>query len=134
VDSLGDFLQRPRIGVHADIELLRMPAGRFHDEAAVAGSEIDRHSVVGVDQLLELVPVELSVGSAADQGQHGKLLLNTGSLYCRGTLPSVINGFSDLILELYGPEVGAHARSAVGLAELPFDMPVEIEAEVEIKG
>lgn len=49
-------------------------------------------------------------------------------------LPSVINGFSDLILELYGPEVGAHARSAVGLAELPFDMPVEIEAEVEIKG
>ena len=45
--------------------------------------------------------------------------------------PSVINGFSDLILELYGPEVGAHARSAVGLAELPFDIPVEIEAEVE---
>jgi enamine deaminase RidA (YjgF/YER057c/UK114 family) len=48
--------------------------------------------------------------------------------------PSVINGFSDLILELYGPERGAHARSAVGMAELPFDMPVEIEAEVEIDG
>jgi enamine deaminase RidA (YjgF/YER057c/UK114 family) len=47
--------------------------------------------------------------------------------------PSVINGFSDLILELYGPEAGAHARSAVGLAELPFDIPVEIEAEVELK-
>lgn len=47
-------------------------------------------------------------------------------------LPQVINGFSDLILELYGPEKGAHARSAVGLAELPFSMPVEIEAEVEI--
>lgn len=47
-------------------------------------------------------------------------------------LPSVINGFSDLILELYGPEIGAHARSAVGLAELPFDLPVEIEGEVEI--
>jgi len=46
--------------------------------------------------------------------------------------PSVINGFSDLILELYGPEVGAHARSAVGMAELPFDIPVEVEAEVEI--
>lgn len=48
-------------------------------------------------------------------------------------LPQVINGFSDLILELYGPEKGNHARSAVGLAELPFDMPVEIEAEVEIR-
>lgn len=46
--------------------------------------------------------------------------------------PSVINGFSDLILELYGPEIGGHARSAVGLAELPMSMPVEIEAEVEI--
>lgn len=46
--------------------------------------------------------------------------------------PLVINGFSDLILELYGPEIGAHARSAVGLAELPFDIPVEIEAEVEL--
>jgi enamine deaminase RidA (YjgF/YER057c/UK114 family) len=45
--------------------------------------------------------------------------------------PSVINGFSDLILELYGPVVGAHSRSAVGLAELPFDIPVEIEGEVE---
>jgi enamine deaminase RidA (YjgF/YER057c/UK114 family) len=46
--------------------------------------------------------------------------------------PSVINGFSDLILELYGPEAGAHSRSAVGLAELPFDIPVEIEGEVEL--
>ena len=46
--------------------------------------------------------------------------------------PLVINGFSTLILELYGPEAGAHARSAVGLAELPFDIPVEIEGEVEI--
>lgn len=46
--------------------------------------------------------------------------------------PSVINGFSDLILELFGPEVGAHARSAVGMAELPFDIPVEIEGEVEL--
>ena len=47
--------------------------------------------------------------------------------------PSVINGFSDLIIELWGPEAGAHARSAVGMAELPFDIPVEIEAEVEIR-
>ncbi len=46
--------------------------------------------------------------------------------------PSVINGFSDLILEVFGAVVGAHARSAVGLFELPFRIPVEIEAEVEI--
>ena len=45
--------------------------------------------------------------------------------------PAVINGFSELILQLFGPEVGAHPRSAVGLFELPFSIPVEIEAEVE---
>lgn len=47
--------------------------------------------------------------------------------------PLVINGFSDLILEIFGAEVGAHSRSAVGLAELPFDIPVEIEGEVELR-
>jgi enamine deaminase RidA (YjgF/YER057c/UK114 family) len=47
--------------------------------------------------------------------------------------PAVINGFSDLILELYGPDRGQHARSAVGMAELPFGMPVEIEAEVLVR-
>ena len=46
--------------------------------------------------------------------------------------PAVINGFSDLILELYGAEQGGHARSAIGVAELPFDIPVEIEAVVEV--
>jgi enamine deaminase RidA (YjgF/YER057c/UK114 family) len=46
--------------------------------------------------------------------------------------PMVINGFSDLIVELYGTERGNHARSAVGMAGLPFDIPVEIEAEVAL--
>ena len=46
--------------------------------------------------------------------------------------PAVINGCSDLLLDLFGLEVGAHARSAVGMAELPFNIPVEIEAEVAI--
>lgn len=47
--------------------------------------------------------------------------------------PGVINGFSDLILEVFGPSIGAHSRSAVGMAELPFDIPVEIEGEVELR-
>ncbi len=47
---------------------------------------------------------------------------------------AVINGFSELIMELYGPERGGHTRSAVGMAALPLDIPVEIEAEVEISG
>ena len=46
--------------------------------------------------------------------------------------PAVINGFSELILELWG-EAGRHARSAIGAAELPFDVPVEVEAIVDVK-
>jgi hypothetical protein len=46
--------------------------------------------------------------------------------------PTVINGFTDLVISVFGQERGAHARCAVGLAELPFRIPVEIEGEVEI--
>ena len=46
--------------------------------------------------------------------------------------PPVINGFSDLIINVFGQKIGNHSRSAVGMAELPFGAPVEIEAEVEI--
>ena len=46
------------------------------------------------------------------------------------TVP-VIDGFTELITELWGAE-GVHARSAVGVAELPFDIPVEVEAIVAV--
>jgi enamine deaminase RidA (YjgF/YER057c/UK114 family) len=48
-------------------------------------------------------------------------------------LPGVVNGFSDLVLEVWG-DAGRHARSAIGVAELPFDIPVEVEAIVEVRG
>jgi enamine deaminase RidA (YjgF/YER057c/UK114 family) len=45
--------------------------------------------------------------------------------------PKVINGASDLFVALYG-DAGRHARSAVGMYQLPFSIPVEIEAVVEV--
>ncbi|HEY1249520.1 MAG TPA: RidA family protein [Nitrososphaera sp.] len=45
---------------------------------------------------------------------------------------AVINGCFELTLELYGPEIGQHARTAMGVAATPFDVPVIIAAEVEI--
>jgi enamine deaminase RidA (YjgF/YER057c/UK114 family) len=45
--------------------------------------------------------------------------------------PAVINGFSDLILELWG-DAGRHSRSAIGASELPFGMSVEVEAVVAL--
>jgi enamine deaminase RidA (YjgF/YER057c/UK114 family) len=47
--------------------------------------------------------------------------------------PKVINGFSDLMVEVFGEAAGKHARSAVGMAELPFDIPVEIELVAEVE-
>ena len=46
--------------------------------------------------------------------------------------PAVINGFTDLVLDIWGEPAGRHARSAIGAAQLPFDVPVEIEAVVEV--
>jgi enamine deaminase RidA (YjgF/YER057c/UK114 family) len=47
--------------------------------------------------------------------------------------PKVINGFSDLMVEVFGEAIGKHARSAVGMAELPMGIPVEIEMILEVE-
>ncbi len=47
--------------------------------------------------------------------------------------PKVINGFSDLIVEVFGEAIGKHARSAVGMAALPNGIPVEIEMILEVE-
>lgn len=46
--------------------------------------------------------------------------------------PQVIDGCSELFHEVFGPQAGKHTRSAVGMAELPFDIPVEIEAIFQV--
>lgn len=47
--------------------------------------------------------------------------------------PAVVNGFTDLIVDVYGEERGLAARSAIGVAELPAGIPVEVEAVVAIR-
>lgn len=46
--------------------------------------------------------------------------------------PAVINGFTDLIIEVFGEEKGRHARSAIGMAELPFGNGIAVEIEGEV--
>ena len=45
----------------------------------------------------------------------------------------VVNGFSDLIIDVFGAEAGRHARSGVGVAGLPMGFAMEIEGEVQIR-
>ena len=72
-------------------------------------------SVVDIDAVARVVKVVGFVASAP--GFNGQ--------------PSVINGASDLLAEVFGDN-GAHARSAVGVSELPLDAPVEVELIVEV--
>lgn len=73
------------------------------------------NSLVGIDSVKRIVKVVGFVASAP--GFTGQ--------------PQVVNGASNLLGEIFG-EAGAHARSAVGVAELPLGAPVEIELIVEI--
>jgi enamine deaminase RidA (YjgF/YER057c/UK114 family) len=72
-------------------------------------------SVAGIDAVVRVVKVVGFVASAP--GFTGQ--------------PGVVNGASELLAEVFG-ETGAHARSAVGVAELPLDAPVEVEMIVEV--
>lgn len=49
------------------------------------------------------------------------------------SVPHVINGASDLFYELFGPEIGAHARTAVGVAQLPRGASVEVDAIFSVR-
>jgi len=48
-------------------------------------------------------------------------------------MPEIIDGASDFFYEVFGPKFGEHARTAVGLAERPHGIPVEINGELELK-
>jgi enamine deaminase RidA (YjgF/YER057c/UK114 family) len=50
-----------------------------------------------------------------------------------GDQPRVVNGFSDLMVEVFGEQIGKHARSAVGMQALPSNSAVEVEMIVEIE-
>jgi enamine deaminase RidA (YjgF/YER057c/UK114 family) len=73
------------------------------------------HGLVGVDAVVRVVKVVGFVASA--EGFTGQ--------------PAVVNGASELLGEIFGP-AGEHARSAVGVAELPLGAPVEVELVVEV--
>lgn len=72
-------------------------------------------SLVGLDSVTKVVKVVGFVASAP--GFHGQ--------------PGVVNGASELLAEVFG-DSGVHARSAVGVAELPLGAPVEVELIVEV--
>ena len=104
------------------------PLGKVGAEISVEQAQAAARKV-GLGMLASL---QASLGSLDRVAGWVKLLGMVNAAPGFNAMPSVVNGCSELILEVFGPQVGAHARSAVGLAELPFGVPVEVEGEVLI--
>jgi len=79
-----------------------------------------------------LATARASLGSLDRVRRVVKVLGMVNSAEGFGDQPKVINGFSDLMVEVFG-DAGKHARSAVGMAELPMGIPVEIEMILEVE-
>jgi enamine deaminase RidA (YjgF/YER057c/UK114 family) len=111
------------------------PDGTFSGPVGKVGAEVSEEEAYEAARLTALAVLASLKRALGDLDRVGAWLrvfgmVNSAPGFDRQ--PNVINGFSDLILKLYGPEVGDHARSAVGMAGLPLGMPIEVEAEVEI--
>jgi enamine deaminase RidA (YjgF/YER057c/UK114 family) len=109
----GQLVETGKVGATVSPEAAKAAARVCMLNALAAVS-----SVVGeLSDVVRVVKVVGYVASSADF--HGQ--------------PGVVNGASELLGDVFGPEIGAHARSAVGVAVLPLDAPVEIELIVEVR-
>src|SRR5579863_2022680 len=83
--------------------------------------------------LIMLAKVRAALGSLDRVKRVVKVLGMVNSAEGFGDQPKVVNGFSDLMVEVFGESVGKHARSAVGMAALPGNSPVEVEMILEVE-
>lgn len=143
-------------------EPLKLPAGvvlpfqfvHVHDRYAYVSGHVPLNEDGSIADPLGKVGVELSVDDGYEAAKKvglamlGSLERTLGSLEritawlrvfgmvnqapCFTQQAAVINGFSELILDVFGEQEAKHARSAIGVAGLPFNIPVEVEAVIEI--
>jgi len=109
--TAGELAQTGKVGAEVTPEAAKAAARVCALNALAA---ID--ALVGIDTVTRVVKVVGFVASAP--GFNGQ--------------PGVVNGASEFLGEVFG-DAGAHARSAVGVSELPLDAPVEVELIVEVK-
>ena len=153
-DRLGELgLELPAVfapppGVEFPFDLVRVsgPHAYVSGHLPTDGSDVLVRGRVGdevtVEQGYEAARLTTLAILASLRAELGDLDRVTGWVKALGLVscapgfdkpPAVINGFTDLVLEIWG-DAGHHARSAIGAGQLPFDVPVEIEVVVEIDG
>lgn len=104
------------------------PFGKVPSQVKLEDAQASARSAV----LAMLASLKRAVGEldniAAWLMVYGNINADPG--YAQTTL--VVNPASELLVDLYGPDAGAHARTAIGMAALPLDLPVILAAEVEL--
>jgi enamine deaminase RidA (YjgF/YER057c/UK114 family) len=103
----GAFVYKGKLGREVDVP---------------TGQEAARLTIVNL-----LASLKAEIGELDRVRRVVKLLVLVNSDPEFGEQPAVANGASDLLVEVFGPERGPHARSAIGMGALPFGIPVEIE-------
>ncbi|MFT3791659.1 MAG: RidA family protein [Rudaea sp.] len=111
------------------------PNGEIHAVRGKLGAQLDvaeGYDAARLVALSVLASIQRELGSLDRVARWTRVfgMVNSAPAFC--DQPAVINGFSDLILSLYGTVRGSHVRSAIGVAQLPFNIPVEVEGEVEV--
>lgn len=107
----------------------RVPAGKVGlDHTEAEGYAIARSVGLGL-----LASLRAEIGSLDRVTRVVKVLGMVNCPPAFTTQHKVIDGCSDLFVEVFGADIGRHARSAVGMASLPLDFPVEIELIVEVQ-
>ena len=109
----GEFITG-KVGVDLDLEGAR-EAARHAGLNLLATA---KHMLGSLDRVRGVIKVLGMVNAVPDFADH----------------PKVMNAFSNLMLEVFGEEIGMHARSAVGMGSLPGQFPVEIEIILEVDG
>ena len=108
----GEYVFQGKLGRDVDVE-----TGKKAAELTIINLLASLKAEIGeLDRVRRVVKLLVLVNSDPDFGEQ----------------PKVANGASDLLIEVFGPERGPHARSAVGMGALPFAIPVEIEGIFEI--
>jgi hypothetical protein len=107
--------------------------GTLTDKLGKLGSELSVEEGVAAAKLVALAMLgtlqrELGSLNRIEMWVHTLGMVNSAPGFDRQV--EVVNGFSNQIIEIFGSECGMAARSAVGMAALPFNIPVEVEAEL----
>ena len=129
--AAGNYVHAVRTGNH----LYLAGKGPISNVKGKVGAEFTKEQAyqfareVGLT-LLAVIKAEL--GTLSKVKRVVKVLGMVNATLDFGEHPFVINGCSDLFVEIFG-EAGRHARSAVGMGSLPHNIPVEIEAIIEVE-